>query len=305
MNLTTAQNSVEKLLSYIKSISESDSSLYTKSKEKLSSISKVCVECVNVISDILQEESLNDDYDEFDSTSLFDSDIQMQIQSLSDQVEKLQTYFHCKKEPEYNKTENEYPLMKYTYDCDLSSADLSKIVQDYRFVLNRVCMKDSKYTDVNRCSSILWKWFDARIIKQHPSAPKFHYDVHRFKSIIYSFVISIGYHIENNTLDDFESSLDSWIDSLDTSPVSNKWIAPYEIYEIERGRCSKYLSLTSVILWDILLGCGMKELCKCGTNIYLKETGVWDIVNRINPDILDNYFIYSDDPEKISIVGIK
>lgn len=307
MDLNSAERNIHKLLSYIKSISDSDTTLYDKSKRKLTEISNSCMECIKEISIILQTESLDDDELEFDMNpeSKSNLDLQNQVNILTDEINKIKAFinqgnndfdessFDSNMNSKNNSIQNS-SIISYNYDTTLSSSERSNIVKDYKFILNRTSMNDCKFNIINRCTRILWNWFDARILKTYNIAPTFHYDVHRFKSIIYSFVISMGYHIENNTFDEFESNFDDWVASLSTSNESNKWIAPFEVYNIERGNCSEYITLTAVILWDILLDCGIRELCKSKSSTYLNEKSIWDIISDINIDVLDNYFNYKE-----------
>lgn len=324
MDLNSANKNIHKILSYIKSISNSESTLYDKSKQKLTDISNTCIECIQEISSILQIESLCDDEFEFDMNpnSKSNIDLQNQVNVLSLEVNKLKVFLQ-QGNPNINIDEsidvnigpdlkpvihnhqiNNDSIVSYDYNSNLSSIDLSNIVKNYKFVLNRTSMNECTMNIINRCTRILWNWFDNRILKIHTIAPPFHYDVHRFKTLIYSFVILMGYHIEMNTFDSFEESFDSWVDSLSMSSESNKWVAPYDVYEIERGNYSKYVTLTAVIIWDILLDLGLYELCDTKSSIYLDKNSIWDIVSKVNLDILDNYFDYRESPELLSNYNI-
>lgn len=312
MDLNSATKNIHKVLSYIKSISNSDSNLYDKSKQKLNDISNICIECVKEISNILQNESLCDDEFEFEMNPNSDTNLnlQNQIDILSLEVDKLKVFLNQGNVDTKNisnmnsnnlKTSS---IITYDYNDNLSASDLSNIVKNYKFILNRTSMNNCKFNIINRCTRILWVWFDSRILKNYDIAPKFHYDVHRFKTIIYAFIISMGHHIENNDFDEFEESFDNWVQSLEFSSESNKWIAPYEVYEIERGNISNYVNLTSVIIWDIILDCGLYELCDKQSSIYLDKNSIWDITSKFNLDILDNYFDYKSNITKLNEYNI-
>lgn len=294
MDLNIALKNINKITEYVSDISTSNLKLYSKSRDKLEAIYNSCLSCTKIISDILDVD-LNNSENISQSTIV---DLNQEIQHLKSEIVKLKS----------NEISNTYDdienisISKYDKCRKLNSEELSLIVRNYKFALNQTAMNNSKFEYVNKASDMIWRWFDFRILKSHPNSPKFHYDVYRFNNIIYSFIIAIGFHIESNTFEEFEDNFNSWCIQLDQSSESNKWIAPFEIYSIERGNYKNYINLTSVILWDILLDLGFNLLCKQDTNIYFKESMIWDLTSDMNIDLLDNYFQYKDDIESTELL---
>lgn len=306
MDLNGAEKAVNKLLTYIQSLADSDARLYDKSKQKLKDISSNCIQVIGLVTQILQSEILEEEDQEFESTP--DKELQDQVIQLSDEIDKIRTFVQL--DPigkSYHGVDSKYINTPYTLKDKLSSSDKKKIVVNYKECLYN--MYNSSYINIPKVKSlcdILWKWFDKRILTQYSNAPPFHYGIHRLKSIIYAIVIRYGYSIESNDVDRFIYDFDMWLDRLGASKDSNRWIAPYDIYQIERKLDKQYVNLTSVILWDILLDNGLNNLCEMKNNsdLYPSKNEVWNMTQNVNPDILDSYSNYKEDPSILKNLNI-
>jgi hypothetical protein len=303
MDLNGAEKSVQKLLIYLQSVADSDSRLYDKSKQKLKGISDMCVEVVKTVSDILQTEMLKDnDIQEFENSP--DKELQSQVKILSDEVDKIKTFVQVDNTPTTN-----IETLSWTDENNnmkMTTSEMRKVVSTYRTCLYQLARFNSNIKVVNDCFSIIWKWFEARILTKHENAPPFHYNVYRFKGIIYATVILLGYYIEHNDYDGFFDMFNNWIHTLNLSESSNKWIAPYQIYQLERELTYEYANLTSVVIWDLLLDNGLMQLCNLESkyDVYLHKNKLWDMIEQLNPNILDNYINYKDDPTILSKLNI-
>lgn len=305
MDMPGAEKVADKLLKFVQSVATSDSKLYGKSKQRLQNVADVCSQIVTAVSDILQTEVLESEQQEFESTP--DKDIYTQVAALSAEIDKLKEFVQFHNTPQTDApqidtsnsdTVEEPEVLSVDADSDkLSSDEMKSIVSNYGSVLHDAAVTDCGLNKCNQLTSVLWKWFHARIFTQYDNAPPFHYGVHRFKSIIYSFVILYGWHIENHTEDSFFRYFEDWLESLSTSHDSNKWIAPYEVYQIERNSDSKYANLTAAVLWDMLLdNTSLNRLQdKSSHGYYLHSNGVWDMLYKSNPSVLDNYVDYKQD----------
>lgn len=292
MDIYSAEIAVKKLLNYVQSVSDADQTLYKSSKQRLQNVSNMCSEIIKLVSDILESEMLSTDCQEFESN--VDEVIRNNVSDLGSDLNRLQKF-----------TDNEQTNLLDDANL-LSSTEKRKIVTTYGNQLKRGKAMSCGYSLVDRCAEIIWRWFNARIFTKYSNAPPFRYDVRRFKDIIYSFVIVYGYHIENNTHDEFYNEVNEWIDSLSTSSESNKWIAPYSVYQVEKNQVeyfSKYANSTAAVIWDILVDNQYKCLCVPSNDFYLDSYGVWKKLEAFNPDVLDNYVNYKEDNNIVHILN--
>lgn len=191
-------------------------------------------------------------------------------------------------------------------DDHMSSSDKRRIVTIYKDGLCHTAMTDSGSTLVNECSSLMWKWFDSRILTKHDKSPPFHYSIYRLKNILYSIVIAFGYSWESHTYHKFAEEFNSWIAQLNTNPENNRWLVPYTVYQIDKNMDKIYSNLTSVVLWDMLLDSGLGKLCDTSDKhgVYPSRTGIWDIMNRVDSSVLDDYVYYKDDYSILNKLGL-
>lgn len=290
MDLNSAEKSVKKLLIYLQSVSDSDSKLYDKSKQKLRGISDMCIQVISVVSDILETEILEDETQEFESKP--NAEIQAKLDKMDRELSRLKTFAQLN---DSNKITSTSVIVNP--ENKMTPSEMSEVVLNYKNILNKLANTEFKIPILNDCFSVIWKWFEARLLTKYDNAPPFHYNVYRIKNILYAIVIFLGYSIEHNEYDSFFTMFEDWLYNLSLSENSNKWIAPYHIYQIERNMTAEYANLTAVVIWDMLLDSGLSELCKidCKYDVYIKKNEIWDRIQNINPDVLDKYVYYKDD----------
>lgn len=308
MDMPGAEKVADKLLKFVQSVAASDSKLYGKSKQRLQSIADVCSQVVTAVSGILQTEVLQAEQQEFESKP--SHDIYAQVASLSAEIDKLKEFIQFQSPTPISSEPESSSQVEEEFDDDtvvdtpatsesdkLSPDEMKEIVSKYGTNLRDAARTDCGLKAGNQLTDILWRWFHARIFTQYDNAPPFHYGVHRLKRIVYSFVILYGWYIENHTEDMFLRYFEDWLESLSVSSDSNKWIAPYEVYQIERNMDTKYANLTSVVLWDVLMDNTPLKCLKdtSSRGYYLHDNGVWDMVFKSDSSALDSYVNYKQD----------
>lgn len=268
MDIYSAENQVKKLLQYVSDMDEKRPNMYRKSKDRLKDLALNCVQVVKVISSILEEESLSDDYSGFESDE--SKDIKNAVSSIEAEVEKIRNFVDYQ-EPILNKN---------------SDIDKKRQFSDYRaaFSYNYDYVNDDS---VFKCYSLVKSWFSTRFLGKQPSY--FHYNLDMFPGWIANIVSCYGYHKEVGTLDEFLSSFDSWAKSVRSG--DSNYCLPYDIYlSYSSNFCS---SLSSVVLWDVLCDSVFLNLVKSG---YLSRDMIYDRCSKECPDVLNNYRDYAFDP---------
>ena len=120
----------------------------------------------------------------------------------------------------------------------------------------------------------------------------------RVPNWVRDIVILYGYHIESGTLRDFEGKFYSWISTI--SSGNNPYAVPYDVFNFDQSPDSNMLTLTAVVIWDILLDYGLRDLC-CdpSSELYPSEDCVYSLVGSLNSSAMDPYKHYLYDPSII------
>ena len=178
MNLIGAEKTVQKLLTCVQSVADSDSALYDKSKQRLRRISDTCVQIIEVLSGILQMDTPYFKSQIEHSSEYSDAaNLQAQINSLSTEIKKIKE--HLRFEPSYESKETESYSVSVNYKSSAGSIkkftpdECREAVHNYGKILHEISKNDCGISAVNQCANILWRWFNARIFGKYDNAPPF------------------------------------------------------------------------------------------------------------------------------------
>ena len=306
MDFNGVKNHVQKALEYVQSRVDSGSKVYGKSRQCLEDIIELCRQLIGAVSGLVQVEVQEAEPQKPSQ----DADLQTQIDFLSEGLKCLSVEvkylknFVCQpevtepkpKQQPVSKTEK-VTTAKFTPD------ESKQIVGTYASTLKRLANTDCNVPVANECASILWRWHEARILKNNEYAKRFIFNPSRIKELIYSLVIAFGYHVENGTTENFFGDFDEWVNGLRTNPNSNSWPAPREVttmvknYKENKTIDRAYANLTAVVIWDVLLDNGLDSLCRTEPrDVYLRENEIHERVERADIDVLDPYVNYTVDP---------
>lgn len=285
MDISSAERAAKKLSDFVESLASSENKLYSKSKDRLKAVADMCLETVDTIANILQTEMLEYEEYEFENSS---PKLEDSMQELARKTDKLKSIASSESNTQTRKA------------LKIPSDKAKEIVLDYKAAFSDLSNLDIQNTTVSRCINIIYKWIDNRLFKQYEGIPKFHYNIYRIKNIIYSIILLYGDAVANDSISEFESMFDIWFSQLQIAPESNKWIAPYPVYELERKLTSNSLdaedvNLTSILLfeviWDLELDAKFSKEDSYG--VYLSFRHFWNIVSNANSRVLDDYQCYS------------
>ncbi len=272
MDIYSAEIQVNKLLNYVKNLSNSKSRMYQKSKDRLKELASMCNQVVAVIAEILQDEALvNDQQDEFGGSDIRDFD--SMLISMENQLSELRQFLNVPKttSPTSSESTVKHHVFYMYVQCLQSLVQSSFIIQE-----------------AEDCSKLLWAWFSARFCNR---SSDFKYNMKRFPGWIRDIVILYAYHFENNSLNLFVDNFYQWIASISTG--TNNYVVPFEIYDFNRSPKPEMVTLSAVVLWDVLLDCGLRSLCDdSSSEFFPTEDCVYSLVGMINSKIMDPYQNY-------------
>lgn len=279
MDIYSAQKSMDRLLSYLKETEESKPYMYQKSKLRYRDLANTCLQVIQTISAILQEESLTTDQYEFDASGQGQV-----IVSMQQELSNLASFMHV-----------DHPVSVVS-DVHLTVKEKKEAIHKYATVLSTLASSsDVSYsTVVSDCCKLLWCWFDTRFLSASKCDPSFRYQVKKLPDWIYSIVIAYSESILEDRRKSFISEFYLWCRNLYTDKGS-KYAVPYDVYQVYKTQSC--VSLTSVVLWDVLLDAGLKEVCNNSKAPYVSDTAIYDMCSKFNPSELDDYKDFKKYPD--------
>lgn len=295
MDIHSAKNSVNKLLAYIEGLSEEQPRMYAKSKERLKEIADNCNQVVAIISDILQEELLQEEEsEEFSSGSV----IAPILEDMECQISKVQQFNDSM--ADIPSSEVATPLDASANKTEQTALSLNvrkKVFAKYTSCLSQLPKSTLGYAFANRCAKLIWTWFETRFYITIPNST-FKYSMRKFPEWIQGIVVMYGKAIHDNNVAQFERDFRVWIDSIINTDARNRYVVPYPVYQFCKKHDPGDLTLDAVVLWDILLDCGLDTLCTNDKqDLYLDQYSVYNLCDSINSSVLENYADYANHPD--------
>lgn len=289
MDIHSAEAHMEKVLQYLEQMHDNNSSLYSKTREKLKNISNDLFKGLKLVSEILEEDSLVVEA-EFGGT---DESIISSVKSMKEQSEEISQVIDRVDSFVYSPP----PEPKLTYSTNkLSAKKRRHIVYTYGQVLKKVAGVSTPYKSVRDCAALIWRWYDTRFFLSLQSCSKFHYNIRNIPECIKWIVLAYSKHLSDHTLDSFFSDFDIWLSSLVSPNAGNNYLLPYEIFKIGRETTISDISQASIMIWDILFDLGYSELSKDDlADVKLQSETIYNLAVKIAPDIADNYVYYEED----------
>ena len=178
MDIYIAKQHIDKLLNYVEDIAENKPNMYQKSKVRLKNIADTCAQVVSVISEILEDEALNEDD--------FERDEQHQSTEIIDAVKSMQNKVNALREfVDYSGAKEESNRIDET---KLSSSDCKHIMMKYRKTLYALSQQPTKYPQAHELANILYEWFETRFYKSMGPGAVFRYNLNQIPRWIYSAI---------------------------------------------------------------------------------------------------------------------
>ena len=302
MDIHSAKLNVEKLLSYVEELSANQPKMYSKSKDRLRDIANTCNQVVTIISDLLQEEMLNEDSIEFSESSKIVAPV---LDNISYQLDAIQTFSgNANLITGYGSGPSNPVAMSALLDeqTALTPAIRKRVFANYTSCIAKLPSNSNRYLFAHRCANLLWSWFKTRF-HDSVSNTSFKYNMRKFPEWVQGFVVMYGKAIHDNRVANFEYEIQSWVNNIMTSEARDKYAVPFPVYQFCKRREPSDLTLDAVVLWDILLDCGLDELCTADKqDLYLGQNDIYNLCDSLNPSVLDNYCDYSSHPEIFKIL---
>lgn len=280
MDINSAELQVNRLLTYVKELADSSHKMYGKSKTRLRDVATTCSEVVRIISVILEEQSLASP-EESEFTQPVNSDITDLLNGMQSELNRLKAFVAA-------------PSATPASPNNVSAVSRKQAINDYNSVLSSLSCASIDIPIARNCAQILSRWFDVRFVQRSQNA-NFHYNIRRLSEWLRDIVIVYGYNVSIGNEDRFIAMFDEWCMNVQ-SDQDNTYAVPYFIYLFNRDQDPQQITLTAVVLWDILLDNGLSRLCTNTIDLYPSEDSVYRLCGQFNPSILDAYVDYKTNP---------
>lgn len=173
------------------------------------------------------------------------------------------------------------------------SNDLTDI-QRCMMILESMRSTQHSLDQLDECIEILHSWFSKRIVQLDPNTSSFRYRESQISNWIESIVIAYGNSVYDNTQTSFLSNFNTWCNSLSVKDI--KYPLPYCVHEQVIKVPSGNISLTSLVLWDMLWDNGFQQITRSSDSaIVIKSDMIYEKCLKYNPYVLTIYSRYDED----------
>lgn len=192
-------------------------------------------------------------------------------------------------------------ILDSTVSSSVSAREKAITKSMYHKVLGCGARVDTGYAIVNKAATLIWTWFDRRILTEYKYIEVHNYSQNRFPDIVYAIVILVGYYYEQGILPMFEAEFKAWEESLATDPGSASYRAPISVHRQVESLDPMYANLTATVIWDLLCDKLYREICNSydAPGVYFREDGVYNKIFDANPDVLNAYDNYKVNPKML------
>lgn len=285
MRVQGAKAHLIKVLEFINAMKADDTQRLDKTKRQLIELADICKQIVAGIQEIA---NVNFELDKSD-ISTYNNDLYAMFDELRSEIEQLKSQRNVGI-VETEHTKNVSVSVKYdeSVRTRYTSIQCAEIVNQFKESLHHNADIDYGVDAANKCSSMLWKWFQARYQTPYNQSEAFRYNVSDIKKYVHAIVITFGYYYEQNDMDGFSEMFDKWETLLSTSKKSNHYVVPYEVAVIGKNMKSEHSTFTAAVIWHMFTQNGLSEICHDDEDsAYLSHEELLERLFVINPEIED------------------
>lgn len=273
MEIYSAENHARLVVEFLEKLHQDSPKMYNTTRNRLRSISSDCFRSIELISKILEEDSLIDE-EEF-------SQDRNEIQQLAAQMHE--------DSDKAAKQIDELTQFTSTSTVKLTAEERRYLVKYYGKVLSGLAAAQIPYSIAADCAKILWRWYSARFFK---GSVTFKYNVAKISTWIRDIVITYGLYQHNHIRDMFIAEFDAWCDNI----FKYSYPVPYIVHSTVKQISDKVTNLESLCLWDILVDYGLiVELPNNLQDFQLSRYAVSDIFDKYSPNLTNEYEYYNSD----------
>lgn len=285
MDIKSAERQIHSILAYLEDLDNAESRLYNKSKDRLKCVAECCEQILQITSNLLKDEVLNAD----DSVDTYP--VTFMIDSMQSQLNEVGTLADI---TQFELTENIQKELLVGY------------IKTFAKIANG--QFGQRCSQVHELSKLLYDWMTYRFIKYSKG---FHYKFERISVWILNIIIAYCEALDNGSSDKFIRHFYTWLEALNSPTTSCKYAIPANIYKINTDGYQNHLTLSAVVMYDVLQECGFVKLYKSIGQKYpaykamlLSDGLMYELAEKYKSEILDNYKPYLYYPQILKSCNI-
>lgn len=144
----------------------------------------------------------------------------------------------------------------------------SQVIANYHVVLKKLAEIRSGYHEVDAFAHVLLKWYEARFIS-HGESEHFKCNSKYMGRWILTTAIGYGNALEGGSGKEYLSCISTFAENLSQDFSTSKYVLPWDIYKATKNLSGESVSLTGVVLWEILYDLGLNVLDPAASPSYL------------------------------------
>lgn len=264
LEIYPSEVAAKKILAHLEHVLKEKPKVYKKTILRYKKLAELLIMCLDRINKFIESETLlSSDETEFDELS----------RSADDNLEPFKNSTSIKRISDNLEDFDSVHTNTQKYS---TSASISK----YSTILQTAANIDFGYEEVNQCARLINMWFQTRIPKSSKDSD-FRYNINQIPLWISHIIITYGYYFEQGKVYELEQEFNYWCKEIKEDP-HNTYRVPYCVYNTVRSEDSKYFTLASVLISDVLA-----EKCYYSLNDIMKSNGndVISIVKINNPGL--------------------
>lgn len=280
VEVQSLEKHAEKIEKQLNLILTTKPGIYAKTKDRYKQLAYSLLKSAEMISSILEEESLVPQMDmkiddEFNELDDFQADVDLQG-TVKDVHEKID---NCS---QFTQSSSEHAV-----DSNSSTLSNKEVIRRFASVIEECANHSFEYPEVAKCATLLHKWIQSRFLPDIRN-PKFRYSLKQLPLWITYMIIAFGKYKKEDRVEEFINIVDKWVTSISVN-LGNTYAVPYEVFELMKSTNAEDFTIEAVLISDILMEASLYQLTEAsmpGSNVYLSCSPVLDEVKIKNPQLL-------------------
>ena len=294
-NISDAVNQSYKLRQFVFDLCSSESSLSSDTTSSLIRLRSICSDIVSSISEVLGSDE--DEFDRMSSIQTQLNEIKAMIQNIHKETADGQDTLDDRENTidDNNTTDESYG----SESEEISKVTRRKARSDYNSAMKELSTKRTGIKPVDTCIKLISDWYTTRFLINDKN---FHYDMKKIPSWIGGIVLAFNESFAAGTYYEFTTSFNQWLTDVKIS--GSKYSLPYDIFIRIKNRDKSLCTLHAAVMWDILLDSGFNKISdKQPYQLYLSEDTIYQWISEVDPDTLDDYENYRENPSILDRLG--
>lgn len=280
VEVQSLEKHAEKIEKQLNLILTTKPGIYAKTKDRYKQLAYSLLKSAEMISSILEEESLvpqmdmkiDDEFNELDDFQA-GVDLQGTVQDVHEKIDNCSQFTQSSSE--------------HTSGSISGVLSNKEVIRRFASVIEECANQNFEYPEVAKCATLLHKWMQCRFFPDIRN-PKFKYSLKHLPTWITYIIIAFGKYKKEDRVEEFINIVDKWTVEIQTN-LSNTYAVPYEVFELMKSNDANDFTVEAVLISDILLETSLYKLTESSmpkSYACFSSSPVLDEVKIKNPQLL-------------------